>query len=44
MKKGDGWRKVLRAAITGNPLGKGEGMSPGARRERLGQNPLAEEL
>ncbi len=41
LKKGVGWRKALRAALTDNPFVKGEGMSPKARRELLGHAQLA---
>jgi hypothetical protein len=32
------WRKALRAAVSDNPLIKGEGLSPKPRRELLGHS------
>ena len=41
MQKRIGWRKALRAALADNPLVKGEGLSPKARRELLGHSQLS---
>ena len=37
LQRGLGWRKALRSALADNPFVKGQGLSPRARRELLGQ-------